>query len=123
MNGSFLGLLVIVLAPSHRVVVDLNAGGTEPLKATLEAVKNLKTALAPAPVEVEIVCRGPAVSQLLKTGALRAHLEQAEQQGVRFAACGNTLRAFHLSPSALSPGVTVVDAGVAELVRKEEAGW
>jgi uncharacterized protein len=125
-SGSILGLLVALTTgggPTHRVVVDLNMAGTVPFKATLETVRNLRKAMAPSPVEVEIVCRGPAVSQLLKTSTLATRVDKAAHQGVRFVACGNTLKALHLHPSSLVPGVTVVDAGVAELVRKQEAGW
>jgi uncharacterized protein len=43
--------------------------------------------------------------------------------GVVFAACQNTMRAMHVTKDDLLGVATTVDAGVAELTRKEEAGW
>jgi len=42
---------------------------------------------------------------------------------VNVAACNNTIRKRELSPSDLTPGVKVVDSGVAEVIRKQEEGW
>ena len=40
-----------------------------------------------------------------------------------FAVCANTLRGRKMDLSSLVRGVTLVPAGVAEVVSKQEAGW
>jgi intracellular sulfur oxidation DsrE/DsrF family protein len=42
---------------------------------------------------------------------------------VTFAACENTMRRMNVTREMLLPFAVTVDAGVAELVRKQEAGW
>ena len=43
--------------------------------------------------------------------------------GVRFAACENTMRRMNLKMEDLMTFATIVDSGVAEVVRKQESGW
>ena len=49
---------------------------------------------------------------------------QAEHEaGVVFAARENTMKKQNVTKDQLMPFVTTVDSGVAEVVRKQEAGW
>jgi intracellular sulfur oxidation DsrE/DsrF family protein len=49
---------------------------------------------------------------------------QAEHEaGVVFAACENTMKKQNVTKEQLMPFVITVDSGVAEVVRKQEAGW
>ena len=50
-------------------------------------------------------------------------MEVLAQAGVVFAACENTMRRQNVGKADLLPFVTTVDSGVAEIVRKQEAGW
>jgi intracellular sulfur oxidation DsrE/DsrF family protein len=43
--------------------------------------------------------------------------------GVVFAACENTMKRKNLTKADLFDFATTVDAGVAEVVRRQEAGW
>ncbi len=45
------------------------------------------------------------------------------EQGVVFAACENTMKKKNVSKDQLLLAATTTDSGVAEVVRKEEAGW
>ena len=71
-----------------------------------------------------MVCFGKGIDMLLNTdGPLAERIAKDKASGVEFAVCQNTLRARKLTPSDLLPSATTVDSGVAEIVRRQEAGW
>lgn len=108
----------------HRVVIELNVAGRMPQGFVLNNAQNLRRAFAPERVELEIVCHGPGLDLLLRRrNPLAARVAKLATAGVAFAACGNTMRGRHLSKDALLPFVRVVPSGVAEVVRRQEAGW
>src|SRR5579862_4798709 len=108
----------------HRVVIEVTSGGSFALGGLLESVDNLRKAFAPEPIAVEIVCRGEALDLLLKSNnPLSARVKKEMGQGVKFAACGNTMRGRGISRARLIQDVIVVPAGIAEAVRKQEDGW
>jgi hypothetical protein len=87
-------------------------------------VTNLLKAFKGEETQVEIVCHDDGIDLLLVgTSPLRSRMEKLHTAGVIFAACGNTLRGRKIDRRQLLPFVVVVDSGVAEVVRKEEAGW
>lgn len=105
-------------------MIELNEPGTAVYGTVLNNAANVIKAFAPEPTEVEVVCHDSGIDLLLPGNAkLNARVLALEKSGVRFAACSNTLRGRHIKPSQLIKGVVVVDSGVAEVVRKEEAGW
>lgn len=108
----------------HRVVFQVSVAGQEAWQGVLANVENLQKAFGPERTEVEVVCFGKGIDMLLKTDTpLAQRIAEDKSTGVEFAACRNTLRARHLSPADLLPSVTLVDSGVAEIVRRQEAGW
>jgi intracellular sulfur oxidation DsrE/DsrF family protein len=50
-------------------------------------------------------------------------MKQLADGGVIFAACRNTMKRKNVAPDQLLPLAGTVDSGVAEVVRKQEAGW
>lgn len=106
------------------MVVEVNVPGRAAYRTVLGNVENLRKAFSPDKVAVEVVCHGEGIDMLLSHGnPLAARLRKAERSGVVFAACANTLRGRHLTRDRLLPQVRVVDSGVAEVVRRQEAGW
>ena len=75
-------------------------------------------------VQVAIVFFGKGLPMLLKTNTAYAErLKQAADKGVILAACQNSMRVQKVKSEDIFPFSTEVDSGVAELVRKQEAGW
>jgi len=108
----------------HHVVVEVNVEGSDAWVGALNNIENLQRAFAPAEVQVEAVSHGKGLGMLLKSNlALRERLEQLSARGVVFAACQNTMRKRNVTKDDLFPFVVTVDSGVAEVVRKQEAGW
>ena len=108
----------------HRVVIEVSIEGAEAWNGVLNNIENLQKAFGASEIEIESVSHGKGLGLLLKTNsAIRQRLEQAAAKGVVFAACQNTMRRQQVTKEDLFPFVITVDSGVAEVVRKQEAGW
>lgn len=111
-------------AAKHRIVFQVNVAGQEQWQGVLANVENLQRAFGPRSTQIEVVCFGKGIDMLLNTDApLAERIAKDHTTGVTFAACQNTLRARNLTPADLLPSATTVASGVAEIVRKQEAGW
>jgi len=124
-------LLLLMLATScvaqtarHRVLLDVNTVLYDGWAQSIVDAQNLLTTFGPAQVEIEVVVRGPGLAMLMKSDTEFADkLATLAHQGVRFSVCGQTLAASHSTSRELLPFATVVESGVGELVRRQEAGW
>jgi len=58
-----------------------------------------------------------------RAAPVRERMTQSAEKGVVFAACENTMKRRGVSKEALVSFAHTVDSGVAEVVRKQEAGW
>ena len=108
----------------HRVVFEVNVQGTEQWQGILKNIENLQKAFGRETTEIEVVAHGKGLGLILKTNeAMRERLQLISDSAVHFAACQNTMRHMNLKREDLIPFATTVDSGVAEVVRKQEAGW
>lgn len=81
-------------------------------------------ALGEDATEVEVVVHGKALPLLERTNTKSAEkLRELAKNGVRFAACENTMKKRNVTKDMLLPFAITVDAGVAEPARRQEAGW
>lgn len=108
----------------HRIVFQVSVNDPERWADVLANAENLQKAFGPDTTQIEVICFGKGLDMLLNTDApLAGRIAKDHAAGMAFAACRNTLRARNLAPADLLPAATPVDSGVAEIVRKEEAGW
>ena len=108
----------------HRAVIEVTAEAAPQWESVLNNVENLQKAFAPEPTEVEVVAHGKGLAMLQKNNAAQAErMSRIAASGVKFAACENTMRRMKVQKSDLFDFVVTVDSGVAEVVRKQEAGW
>jgi uncharacterized protein len=108
----------------HKVVFELNAPEPSGWGQLFNNVRNVQQIFGKEGVEIEIVFFGKGLTMLLKNNAEYAErLKEAADKGVVLAACQNTMRAMKVKSEDLFPFSTEVDSGVAELVRKQEAGY
>lgn len=90
----------------------------------LKNIANLQQAFGADHIEIEAVVLGKGIDLVLGSDAEYAdQLGALSRGGVTFAACQNTMRQRHIAKRDLLQFVVTVDSGVAELVRKQEAGW
>lgn len=108
----------------HRVVFELNAPAPSGWDQLFHNVENIQKIFGAEGVQVEVVFFGKGLTMLLKKNTEYAdRLKEAADKGVNLAACQNSMRAMNVKTEDLFPFASQVDSGVAELVRKQEAGW
>lgn len=108
----------------HKVIFELNAPAPSGWDQLFHNVENIQKIFGPEGVQVEVVFFGKGLRMLLKDDAEYAdRLKKAADDGVVIAACQNTMRAMKITGADIFPFATQVDSGVAELVRKQEAGF
>ena len=108
---------------THRVVFEVTMAGAEQWTAVLNNVENLKQSLGNS-TEIEVVAHSRGLGMLVaKDNSLAERMKTVADGGVVFAACENTMKKKHVTKDQLVPFATTTDSGVAEVVRKEEAGW
>ncbi len=111
-------------ATGHRIVIEVNVDGAERWEGILNNVDNLRKAFSTEPPKIEVVAHAKGLGLLLASNeALKARMQAEHEAGVVFAACENTMKKQNVTKDQLLPFVTTVDSGVAEVVRKQEAGW
>jgi len=112
-------------APRHRVIYQMSEVQGDEWSYLIAHIQNVRLAFAnDGGVEVEAVFFGPGLNRLRKTNSEHAEsLKYYSDLGVKFAACRNSMRDRNLTTEDLFPFASTVDSGVAELVRKQEAGW
>ncbi len=108
---------------AHKIVFEVTMEGPEQWTAVLNNVENVRAALGPA-AEVEIVAHGKGLGMLVATdNTLADRMKKLADAGVVFAACENTMKKKHVTKDQLVPFAKTTDSGVAEVIRKQEAGW
>ncbi len=111
-------------AKAHHTVVEVSLGTPDQWNEALNSVEHLRAAFGPETIEVEVVCHSKGLHLLVaKDTPYAERIKKLADAGVIFAACRNTMHAMNLTKEDLLPECVTVDAGVAEVVRKQEAHW
>jgi intracellular sulfur oxidation DsrE/DsrF family protein len=125
-------LLTLLVSPGqtppgekqHRVVMQMNVDGGDSWTQLMGNIQNIRKAFGPDKITIEVVAWGKGLALLQKTNTkFEAAMKQVAAEGVVFAACQNSMRARNVKTEDLLPFATQVDSGVAEVIRKQEAGW
>jgi len=109
--------------PTYRVVFHLDEAERAKHEAILRNIRNLLDDLGAEQTRVELVAHGPGIDLLTGQTGLGEQAQALAARGVILAACHNTLRERQIPAERLLPGVTVVPAGIGEIVRREAEGW
>jgi len=142
MKNTFLSIVALVLvlglaaaaqtpsaaspvAPKHHVVFQLSEGEVGAWNSLVIHVNNTMKALAEdGGSQVEVVFYGPGLNMLVKTNAaFEERLKQLSDKGVKLVACRNAMKMRNVNTEDLFSFAGQVDSGIAEIVRKQEAGW
>lgn len=107
----------------HKVLFEFTSAGKEQNAAVLNNIENARKALG-KDTQVTVVAHGPGIALLQKADNDSVErMRKLAKEGVVFAACENTLKRKNISKADLVDFATTVDSGVAEVVRRQEAGW
>jgi len=109
----------------HHVVFQLTEAEGPAWGTVIRHTNNMRKAFEKdGGSQVEIVFFGQGIKMLLKTNKeYEERLKKLADDGVILAACQNAMKAMKLTTEDLFPFATQVDSGVAEVARKQEAGW
>lgn len=111
--------------PRHHVVFQLSEPEGPAWNSLPLHVNNVMKALAAdGGSQMEVVFYGPGLSMLTKSSkAYEEQLKQLSDKGVKLVACRNAMKMRNVKSEDLFPFAGEVDSGIAEIVRKQEAGW
>ena len=127
-----LGTLQANAAPDDKPFAEerivLQISDNDPFKQTLvlNVANNLVKHYGPDKVDVEIVAFGPGLRLLFKDNANKGRINGLADNGVRFAACKNTIKAMGKKlghPPALHGNATPVSAGVVQIIDLVNQGY
>ena len=105
-----------------KAIFHINFSDSERQKHGLKNVTNILKAENGA--EIEVVCHGGGIGLLVRDQTEYAdEVARLIKDGVRFAACENTLRDKSISKENLLPNVTTVPSGAIEVIRKQQEGF
>lgn len=112
-------------ATPKGVVIQVSEADPEKWKMALNNASNVRKAYRSQnkDVAVEIVAYGPGLNMLRKDSPLAAGLEDANKNGVKLFACGNTMTMTRTTRDELSPAADVVQAGVVEIMERQQEGY
>jgi len=108
--------------------VVLQISDNDPFKQTLvlNVANNLIKHYGPDQVDVEIVAFGPGLRLLFAENDNKGRIQSLADNGVRFAACGNTIRNMSKilgEEPALNKSATIVPGGVVRILDLEKQGY
>jgi intracellular sulfur oxidation DsrE/DsrF family protein len=111
--------------PKHHVVFQMSEGDATAWNSLVLHVNNTMKSLAEdGGSQVEVVFYGPGLAMITKASPdYEARLKQLSDSGVKLLACRNAMKTRNVKPEDLFPFAGQVDSGIAEMVRKQEAGW
>lgn len=92
----------------------------------LNNARNLLDAYPPGDVEVEIVAYGPGLRLMFAENVNAQRLDSLSQSGVKFTACGNTLKGMAKllgEEPKLNPAATVVPGGIVRIGELVKRGY
>src|SRR5438445_13250918 len=108
----------------HQVVIQMNSPSGDSWNQLFANIENIQKVFASDGIQIEVVFYGKGLPMLLKTNsAYEERMKKAFSTGVVLAACQNSMRIQKVTTEDLVPLAAQVDSGVAELIRKQEAGW
>ena len=106
-----------------RVVMQVSDNDPAKWNLALNNAKNIQADLGASNVDIEIVTYGPGINMLKADSVVGNRVGEALGAGVAVVACENTMRNQKLARDDMLPKVAYVNAGVVELMQKQQQGW
>lgn len=106
----------------RRIVMQLTSGDTTVHKMLMKQLSNILT-VAPE-TKIEVVCHGPGLSMLVsKKSIVNDKIAESKLKGVDFVACQYSMKERKVEVSELNPNARIVEAGIIEIVDKQNEGF
>jgi intracellular sulfur oxidation DsrE/DsrF family protein len=111
------------LPHKNQVVIQVSDGDPARWNLALNNAKNLQSDLGTDNVQIEIVAYGPGLAMLKVGSPVAPRIDEAVLSGMTISACENTMANQNVKRGEILPGVSFVQAGVVEIMRKQQDGW
>ena len=140
MVAAMLGLMTAIVpsavmaakGTNHHLVIQVNANDPALMNLALNNAVQSKAAYTKAgmSLEVEVVAYGPGLKMLTADSPVAARIQNiaADNAGISFAACGNTMK--KMAKKSGKPvellafgNVKMVPAGVVHIMQRQDQGW
>ena len=105
----------------QRLVIQMSDAEPGKWKLALSNAKNVQQDLGKQ--NVDIVAYGPGIAMLKLESEAGNGVSEAMRDGVKVIACENTMRNQKLKHEDMQSGISYVDAGVVEIMQKQQQGW
>ena len=112
--------------PEYKYVLHIDDMDPSKQELILNNAQNLLDAYPPGHVEVEIVAYGPGLRLMFAENVNAQRLDSLSQSGVKFSACGNTLKGMAKQMGEepkLNPVATVVPGGIVRIGELVKQGY
>ncbi|WP_232063037.1 DsrE family protein [Undibacterium sp. KW1] len=106
-----------------KVVFQVSDGESRKWELALNNVKNVIKDLGKENVEVEIVAYGPGIDMFKFETPVASRIEEVMKLGAHVVICENTMRAQKISKSDMLDNLDYVEAGVSQLIRRQQQGY
>lgn len=114
-----------VLAADAKQHLVIQVSDNDPAKwnLALNNAMNVQKDLGKDNVEIEIVAYGPGLNMMKADSKVAGRMNGALDSGIGLRACGNTMKKMKVSKEDLVGGVTMVQAGVTHIMKRQGEGW
>jgi intracellular sulfur oxidation DsrE/DsrF family protein len=112
--------------PEYKYVLHISDMDPSKQELILSNAQNVLDAYPPGEVEVEIVAYGPGLRLMFADNANAKRLDALAQSGVKFSACGNTLKGMAKlmgEEPKLNPAAGVVPGGIIRIGELSKQGY
>ena len=106
-----------------KMVIQVSDNDPAKWNLALNNAKNIQKDLGKDKVDLEIVAYGPGIGMLKAESGVANRSQEAVDSGVQVVACENTMRAQKLSKGDMNGTIGYVNAGVVEIMRKQQQGY
>ncbi len=106
----------------HRIIFQLTTGDTISHKQLMKQFGNI---LSVSPTtQIEVVCHGPGLDMLVVSKSIVSEkINHFSEKGVVFNACEFSMKERKVEKEAIIKSAGYVNAGIIEIVSKQEQGW
>ena len=114
--------------PAHKIIYHFNKADDEYHLAVLNTVRNMLRKYGDD-ISIVVSVMGPGIHLLLKEPVkpvskdARDQAESLAFYGVKFHACGNTLKALHKTDKDVVDYASIVEVGVSDLLEHQQKGY
>ena len=109
--------------PKHQALIQGCDNDAQKWNLALNNARNMQDDLNAEAIDLEIVVYGPGIGMLKADSPVAKRVADALKAGVQVVACENTMRNQKVGRADMLPGIGYVDAGVVEIMKKQQQGW